>query len=85
MTPEQRIATAVRDAQVVLSAYVEPGFRDPERTINELFNVLDDCQLIDALEKFENGQPREEGSAGSQSDKPERRLRGEVLDKAPWG
>ena len=85
MTPEPRIATAVRDAQVVLSAYVEPGFRDPERTINELFNVLDDYQLIEALEKFENGQPGEEGAAGSQSDKPERGLRGEVLDKAPWG
>ena len=46
MTPAQRIAAAVRDAQLILSAYVEPGFRDPERTINELFNVLDDYQLI---------------------------------------
>ncbi|KQW22945.1 hypothetical protein ASC80_06355 [Afipia sp. Root123D2] len=56
MTPEQRIAAAVRDAQLVLSAYVEPGFRDPERTINELFNVLDDYQLIEALEEFESGK-----------------------------
>jgi hypothetical protein len=54
MTPEQRIATAVRDAQLILSAYMEPGFRDPERTINELFNVLDDYQLIEALEPFEH-------------------------------
>lgn len=85
MTPEQRIATAVRDAQLVLSAYIEPGFRDPERTINELFNVLDDYQLIEALEEFENGQRRKETPGGSQPDKPERGLRGEILDKAPWG
>jgi len=85
MTPEQRIATAVRDAQVVLSAYVQHGFKDPERTINELFNVLDDYKLIEALEKFENGQLGEEGSAGSQPDKPARGLRGEILDQAPWG
>ncbi len=29
MTPEKRVATAMRDAQLVLSAYVEPGFHDP--------------------------------------------------------
>jgi len=74
MTPEQRIATAVRDAQLVLSAYIEPGFHDPEKTINELFNVLDDYQLIEALEEFENGQSHQEGPRGSEPDKPERGL-----------
>lgn len=84
MTPERRVATAVRGAQLVLSAYIEPGFHDPERTINELFNVLDDYQLIGALEEIENGQPHEERSGGQKPDKPKRGLRGEILDKAPW-
>lgn len=54
MTPVERITTAVRDAQLVLGKYVEPGARDPEKTINDLLDVLDDYQLIEALEKVEN-------------------------------
>lgn len=82
MTPEKRVATAMRDAQLVLSAYVEPGFHDPQQTINELFSVLDDYQLIQALEEIENRQSAE---TGQKSEKSERRLRGAALDKAPWG
>ena len=80
MTPEKRTGTAVRDAQLVLSAYVEPGFRHLERTINELLNVLDDYQLIEAQEEIENGH--EQGAAKPKPDKPDRG-RSEVLDTAP--
>ncbi len=54
MTPEDRIARAIRDAQIVLAAYLQPGPQNPEQTINELFNVLDDYPLIEALKEIES-------------------------------
>lgn len=84
MTPEQRIASAVRDAQFVLTAYKGPGLRDPEKTISELFNVLGDYHLIEALETFENAQRQKDEPAGSKQSQPARGPRGEVLDQAPW-
>jgi hypothetical protein len=64
MTPVSRITTAVRDAQALLAAYIEPGPRDCEKTINDLLDILDDYQLIEALEEVENAGPEKEGLSG---------------------
>jgi len=53
MTPEQRVIKAMRDAQVVLSAYFEPGFHNPEETVSELLRVLDDDDVVTSLIKME--------------------------------
>jgi hypothetical protein len=53
MIPVKRITTAVRDAQLLLAGHIELGPRDCEKTINELMNILDDYQLLEALESVE--------------------------------
>jgi hypothetical protein len=55
MPSVKRITTAVRDAQLLLAGYIELAPRDCEKTINELMNILDDYQLIEALETVEKG------------------------------
>jgi hypothetical protein len=54
MSPEQRVIKAMRDAQVILSDYLEPVFRNAEQTIAELLDVLDDNEVILALEDMEH-------------------------------
>lgn len=46
-----RVRDAVKQAQVILASYVEPGPRDRNKTINELLDVLDDEELIEAMER----------------------------------
>jgi hypothetical protein len=48
-----------------LAAYIEPGPRDSEKAINELLDILDDYQLIEALEEVENGRSEKDGIPGS--------------------
>ena len=46
-----RAREAVEQARAILASYVEPGSRDCNRTINNLLNVLDDQELIEAMER----------------------------------
>ncbi|WP_247296811.1 hypothetical protein [Bradyrhizobium sp. 179] len=46
-----RVRVAVKQAQVILASYVEPGSRDGNKTINDLLDVLDDEELIEAMER----------------------------------
>jgi hypothetical protein len=39
---------------MVLPDYLEPGFRDAERTVSELLDVLDDNEVIAAFEDMEH-------------------------------
>jgi hypothetical protein len=48
MKSEKRITDAVEKAQDILAHYVEPGPRNCENPINQLMDVLDDGQLIEA-------------------------------------
>jgi hypothetical protein len=81
MKPEKRVTTAIEKAQDILAHYVEPGPRDCETTINQLMDVLDDTQLIEAVDEVKDGRSEEEGSAGPQQDQHARALRGQVLDQ----
>jgi hypothetical protein len=51
MSDERLIADALGKAQDILKAYIQPGPRDPEKTINELLAVLDDEKLVAAQER----------------------------------
>jgi len=46
-----RVRAAVKQAQAILATYVEPGARDGNKTINDLLDVLDDEELIEAMER----------------------------------
>ena len=46
-----RVRETVKQTQVILASYVEPGSRDCNKTINDLLDVLDDEELIEAMER----------------------------------
>jgi len=48
-----------RLAQDILAQYVEPGPRDCDNTINQLMDVLDDTQLIKAVDEVKDGRSEE--------------------------
>lgn len=49
MTPAERIEKAFDDAHVVIAEYLEPGPRDPEKTVNQLITILDHHELYEAV------------------------------------
>ena len=51
MDREKRVTKAVEQAQSILARYVEPGPRDCENTISELMDVLDDEDVVEAIEE----------------------------------
>jgi hypothetical protein len=81
MKPQKRVTDAVGKAQDILAHDVEPDPRDCETTINQLMDVLDDTQLIDAVDEVKDERPEEERFAGPQQDQHARALRGQVLDQ----
>ena len=60
MDPEKRLRKAVVKAQSILARYVEPGPRDCENTINELMDVLDDENVVEAVEEAKMEKPTPE-------------------------
>ena len=59
MKPQKRVTDAVEKAQDILAQYVEPGPRDCDNTINQLMDVLDDTQLIKAVDEVKDGRSEE--------------------------
>jgi hypothetical protein len=55
MSADKTIINAVEKAQDILAHYVEPGPRDCEKTINSLMDVLDDGELIEAVDEAKDG------------------------------
>lgn len=47
------IVAAVQDARHVLGAYIEPGPRDPAAAMNEMLRILDDENLVAALDRID--------------------------------
>jgi hypothetical protein len=68
MKPQKRVTDAVEKAQDILARYVEPGPRGCENTINQLMDVLDDTQLIEAVDEVKDGRSEEQRAAGPQQD-----------------
>jgi hypothetical protein len=55
MSADKTILNAVEETQDILAHYVEPGPRDCEKTINSLMDVLDDEELIEAVDEAKHG------------------------------
>ena len=53
MTDAELIVRAVREAQLLLAGYLEPGHRDCEATINRLLAILDRNDLVAAIDRLE--------------------------------
>jgi hypothetical protein len=52
-SPDQdTIIRAVEDARRILGEYIEPGPRDPTRTVNRLLAVLDRNDVVLALDRL---------------------------------
>lgn len=51
-TDVQIIREALERSRSVLSAYIEPGPRDPEATVESPLAILDDNAVVHALDAF---------------------------------
>ncbi|MCK1577750.1 hypothetical protein [Bradyrhizobium sp. 174] len=56
MSPEKRILLAIKSAQNILAQHVEPGGRDHKATIDALLTVLDDEEVVAAVQELERTQ-----------------------------
>jgi hypothetical protein len=46
---------ALREAQLILADHVQSGPRDKEKTIQQLLNVLDRKDVVEAVDRLEAG------------------------------
>jgi hypothetical protein len=53
LTDQELAVMALREAQLILADYVQPGPRDCETTINELLAVLDRDDVVEAVDRLE--------------------------------
>jgi urease gamma subunit len=53
LSDEELTLYAIREAQIILADYVQPGPRDGERTIQQLLEVLDRNDVIEAVDRLE--------------------------------
>ena len=52
-SPDQEtLLRAVEDARRILGEYIEPGQRDPARTLQRLIAVLDKNDVVHALDRM---------------------------------
>jgi hypothetical protein len=68
MTPQECVLDAVLRAQGILAEYIEPGPHDCEKTINRLFDIFDDEQLMIAVNKLNLDMVRPQLSSGTSMD-----------------
>jgi len=54
VTDLQAIINAVREARLILHEYLEPGSSNAEDTVQQLREILDVCELKDAIERLEH-------------------------------
>ena len=47
--PAERIEKVFDDAHVVIAAYLEPGARNAEESLDQLIRIIDDRELYDAV------------------------------------
>lgn len=53
MTDQQIMVRAIREAQLILAGYVEPGPQNADKTINELLFILDRNDVVEAVDRQE--------------------------------
>jgi hypothetical protein len=54
MTDQELTVDALREAQLILAAYIEPGPRNSEKTIQQLLDVLDRNDVVEAVDRLED-------------------------------
>lgn len=77
---QKKVIGSVEKARQVFEEYVEPGKRDCGEAMNQMGDILDDQNLIEAIDEVKDGRSETERAAGPQPDQHERRTRGPVLD-----
>jgi hypothetical protein len=55
LTDREIVVQAFREAQIVLAEYVKPGPRNAEMTVQQLLEVLDRGDVVEAVERLETG------------------------------
>ena len=55
LSDEELTLMALREAQLILADYVQPGPRDSEKTIQQLLEVLDRDDVVEAVDRLEAG------------------------------
>lgn len=53
LSDEELTLYAIREAQLILADHIQPGPRDAEKTINQLLDVLDRDDVVEALDRLE--------------------------------
>lgn len=64
MTDYERVLVAVEEAQAILAAYIQPGRRDSDATINRLLGVLDAGDLVQACRRIRGNADDSESPGG---------------------
>jgi hypothetical protein len=54
MSDQELAVYALREAQLILAAYVEPGPHASEKTIQQLLDVLDRNDVVEAVDRLED-------------------------------
>jgi hypothetical protein len=55
MRDEETVARAILDIELILGNYLHPGDRDPNKTIEEIIEMLDRRDVIAAAKRLESG------------------------------
>jgi hypothetical protein len=53
LSDQELAVMALREAQLILADYIQPGPRDCEKTINDLLAVLDRDDVVEAVDRLE--------------------------------
>ena len=54
LTDEELTLHAIREAQLILADYIQPGSRDAEKTMQQLIDVLDRNDVVEAVDRLED-------------------------------
>jgi hypothetical protein len=54
LSDEELTVYAIREAQLILADYVQPGPTDAEKTVQELLEVLDSNDVVEADDRLED-------------------------------
>ncbi len=53
LSDDELVVYAIREAQLILADYVQPGQRDAEKTVQQLLEVLDRDDVVEAVDRLE--------------------------------
>jgi len=54
LSDDELVVYAIREAQLILADYIQPGAQDAEKTIRDLLSVLDRDDIVEAVDRLED-------------------------------